>query len=237
VTVVFSPGDPVTNTYLCNQPLLDGVTLLNEGTPPFPKSQTAETIPVVIHDGGTRDLSADTPADVQADSWRVLAFQEVAGTYYECMEFCEVDDGGQEGLLSTLCEGFLGSGESGWLDEGGEPIYSPTGTGPAYPGTGASGGLFETGDTVGGPAGGYVTAFGPYHEQGLGTPKNALGGISNPVAFTASGDGYVGPPVNKVGSSISVLEPVLTAGAGGGTVEMIFKNTSTGAVRRYIFNG
>ena len=42
VTVVFIPGKPVTNTYLGSQPLLDGITNLNEGTPPVPKKQVGD---------------------------------------------------------------------------------------------------------------------------------------------------------------------------------------------------
>jgi hypothetical protein len=47
VTVMFVPGTPTTTTYLLNQPLLDSVTLLNEGTPPFPKSRMAPAAPAV----------------------------------------------------------------------------------------------------------------------------------------------------------------------------------------------
>lgn len=237
VTIVFAPGNPVTNTYLQLQPLLDSVTLLNEGTPPFPKSQLAQTIPVVIHDGGVRNLVDDTPADVQSDNWRVLAFQEVTGTYYEGMQFLSVDDGGALGLLTSICEGQLGIGSSGWSTEGGDKIYSPTGGGPPLGGVGASGGLFETGDTVGSPSGGMVLTFGPYLEQGLGLPKNVLGGIPNPVAFIASGNGYVGPAINQVGSSIAVLEPLNTPGQPGGSVEVILKDTTFFTVDRWFFNG
>jgi hypothetical protein len=241
VTVVFAPcKEAVTNTYLEQQPLLDSVTLLNEGTPPFPKSQLAETKHVVIHDGGTRDLDDDTAGDVQTDEWRVLAFEEVTGTYYECMEFQELDnanDGGQTGLISTICEGTLGLGFSGYDEDEGEPIYSPSGGGASLGGVGASGGLFETGDYVGGPVGGFVLSFGPFLEQGVATPKNQLGGISNPVVFIPSGDGYIGPPINQVGNSIAVLEPLLKPGQPGGTVEVILKDTTFFTVERWIFNG
>lgn len=237
VTVVFSPGSPVTNTYLGAQPLLESVTLLNEGTPPIPKSQTSVYTPVVVHDGGTRDLSADTPVDVLADDWRVLSFEDAAGTYYESMEFTEVDDGGTTGLITSICEGLLGVGDSGLLLDGGDPIYSPTGGGASFGGVGASANLFDTGTTVGSPAGGMVLDFGPYHEFGVGTPRNALGGIPNPVSFVASGNGYVGPQINQVGTKIAILEPINKPGQPGGTVTVLLKDTTSLVVEQWVFNG
>jgi len=247
VTVVFAAGNPVTNTYLEQQPLLDSTTLLNEGTPPYPKSQTAETDPVVIFGPDSADwryLDVDTPADVQSDPWRVLSFREESGTYYEGMEFQELTDGGSEGLLSTLCEAtILTPGEAGWSDEGGDILYSPTGTGPPLGGAGASANLFQVLDgqgnpvTIGSPIGGFVTELTGYQEIGMGIPKNELGGIPTVVPFIASGGGYVGPPINRVGSSIAVLEPVFNPENLGGSVLMVFKNTVTGAIRRYVFNG
>jgi len=50
VTVMFIPGKPVTNTYLGGVGLLDGVTLLNEGTPPMPKSQVVDTSVYLLYD-------------------------------------------------------------------------------------------------------------------------------------------------------------------------------------------
>ena len=54
VTVVFTAGKPVTNTYLLRQPVLDSVTLLNEGTPPVPRSQVGPSIMVI--DGDPEEL-------------------------------------------------------------------------------------------------------------------------------------------------------------------------------------
>jgi len=239
VTVVFAPGKPVSNTYLCSQPLLDGVTNLNEGTPPFIKSQDEKAHQIVVYGDETdyRELAADTPADVLTDPFRVLAFEEATGSYYEGLEFCEVTDGGQTGLISSICEGTLGQGASGWSSEGGDIIYSPTGGGASLGGVGASGGLFDTGTTTGEPLGGFLLTFGPYYEQGVGTPQSSLGGIPGTVAFTASGGGYEGPAINLVGSQIAVLEPLLKPGAQGGSVEVILKDTTFLTVTRYVFNG
>jgi len=253
VTVVFAPGRPVTNTYLSGQPLLDSVTLLNEGTPPYPKSQTAEINPIVIYGappGNYRNLSTDTPVDVQADPWRVLSYENVTGTYYEGMEFQEISDDGTTDLISMICEGQLPVGDSGFLPAGGDKIYSPTGTGPPLVGYGASANLFETGLTVGGPGGGFVLEYGPadslpypigsvppFYEQRVGTPQNALGGIPGPVVFIASGGGYVGPTINRVGGQIAVLEPINKPGQPGGSVEVILKDTTFFTVQRFIFNG
>jgi hypothetical protein len=117
VTVVYSPGAPYTKTYLEAQPLLDSITLLNEGTPPIPKQQTTDASPEVMFGGQFNDpndvLNTD-PDFVLNDPYRYLEDVDDPEALYECMEFCEIDNGGSTGLLSSICDdSYCGSG---WLD-------------------------------------------------------------------------------------------------------------------------
>lgn len=123
VTVSFAPGKPITNTYLCSQPLLDSVTLLNDTTPPVPKSQVIDTIREVVFGSAINDPE-DTLYDdmdfVLNDPFRVVQFSDDPDALYENIEFCTVDDGGQEGLLSSICDGPApGMGLVGLTLEGG----------------------------------------------------------------------------------------------------------------------
>jgi hypothetical protein len=107
VTVTFAPGKAVTNTYLCSQPFSGSVTKLNEGTPPYPMSQTAETTREVIY-GAMLNDPTDTLGDIDFilnDPFQSVHFTDPEGSQYEQLEFCEVDDGGQTGLLSIFCDG------------------------------------------------------------------------------------------------------------------------------------
>lgn len=114
LTIVFAPGKPVTTTYLAQQPLLDSITLLNEGTPPFPKSQRASTTTTAVSGTGTNthyqwlEYTDSSPTGVGDDP------------FYDKMQFFEVTDGGNTGLLSSMCEGALGGGSSGYsaIEEG-----------------------------------------------------------------------------------------------------------------------
>lgn len=112
VTVLFIPGLPVTSTYLEDQPLLDGVTLLNAGTPPYPKSQVSAT-------------SSDP--------------------LYDELEFIEVDNDGETGIIASICEGGPGEGFSGLATDEGELVYDSDGN--------------PTGDYVGFPVGAEVFHF------------------------------------------------------------------------------
>jgi len=170
VTVMFLPGKPVTNTYLALQPLLDGVTLLNEGTPPIPKSQVGNAVATVV-DG-------------------VLTYSDVAGTHYEDLEFIEVTNGGSPGLLAAICEGGPGLGFSGLATDEGEDIYSLTGTGDPLGGAGFMANHFATGDKVGRAVGAEVFAFeGTQFWQKVVTPKDASYDPSGGLLF-ASGGSY-----------------------------------------------
>lgn len=123
VTVSFAPGKPVTSTYLKAQPLLDSVTLLNEGTPPFPKSQTATATSSVVS-GSALNNPNDTLNDgdldfILNDPYQTLEFTDVEGSLYDQLSFFELDDKGQRGLISIVCDGPApGEGFSGLAVEG-----------------------------------------------------------------------------------------------------------------------
>lgn len=210
VTIVFIPGKPVTNTYLQAQPLLDSVTLLNEGTPPVPKSQQGTdywkiaTVPDSI--GASLGSSIGTSAGGPL-GYDILTFTNDPDALYEELDFFEVESG-DEGLLSSYCEGVLPAGESGYSSEGGDPIYSPDGTGAPLGGTGASAGLYETGLTTGSPMGGFVlTLSGSEFWEKVPAPVTELrpsaGGTEIPNSYLyASGGDYVGPVVDDTGKVI-----------------------------------
>lgn len=113
VTITFAAGKPVTSTYLRTQPLYQSVTLLNEGTPPVPKSQlgTSESISVF---GSVLNNPRSVLNDknfVLNDPLRVLHHVDPDGSLYDHLRFMQVDDGGQTGLLSIACDGLSpGSG-------------------------------------------------------------------------------------------------------------------------------
>lgn len=249
VTVVFSPGRTVTNTYLCSQPVLDSVTLLNEGTPPVPKSQSTfyerHVVygPDILTDPPVDDrLLADdalNPPNVLGDDYRVHVFREgddpataLADSLYENMEFCEVSSEGQTGVLSTICEGTLGQGASGWDPDVGDPIYSPTGTGPQYPGAGWSGNLFESGGYVGEPFGPFVLSIGTYQETGF-TPQASLGGLLG-QGFVWGGGGVEGIRWSPGASPMPVWQPVLVGGSDSSVV-ITMQDTGTGATTVWEF--
>ena len=161
VTVIYVPGKPITNTYLLNQPVLDGVTNLNEGTPPFPTSMTEDPVWKIWAGGAFYDpdqVGSIPASDTLSDPHKEITFTEDPDILYEQMEFFEVADGGQTDLISFPCDGdnILSSETAGFDDDAGDPIYSHTGGGTPLGGVGDSANLFETGDHVGAPVGGYV---------------------------------------------------------------------------------
>jgi hypothetical protein len=96
VTVTFAPGKPITKTYLCSQPIEGSVTLLNEGTPPFPKSQDDATTREVEFGSKINDPSDvldDAESLVLNDPHRYVNFKDTAASRYAGMEYCEVVDG------------------------------------------------------------------------------------------------------------------------------------------------
>jgi hypothetical protein len=204
VTVIFRPGKPVTNTYLAAQPLLDGVTLLNEGTPPVPKSQIAHSEIELVTGSHLTDPEDVLDVDVDfvvTDPHRTLRHGDVAGTLYEDLEFIEVDNDGETGLIAAICEGGPGQGVSGYSSDEGEDIYDSDG--------------LPTGDKVGTAIGAEVFDFsGTQFWQDanfLPTPDFAQrGGMPGGILF-ASGGTFTNPVVDLDGN---ILPGQLVAGGG-----------------------
>lgn len=122
VQVSFAPGKPLTLTYLCSQPLLDGTTLLNEGTPPFELAQVMKDD--IFLAWGSRindpnDVLNTDPDFILNDPFRFLDFSSDKKTQYEDIEFCEVTDG-MPCELSPFCDDNIpGASEAGF--PGNEP--------------------------------------------------------------------------------------------------------------------
>lgn len=117
VTVSFVAGRPVTNTYLCSQPLMQSVTLLNEGTPIVPLSQVGSAIREEVFGSQINDpTDTVSPGDadfITNDHFRYVTFIDDPNVLYEALETCSVDDGGASNVLSIACDG--PSPENGWI--------------------------------------------------------------------------------------------------------------------------
>jgi len=248
VTVLFTPGKPVTSTYLASQPLLDGVTLLNEGTPPVPKSQTAEsTIETVYgsHLNDPEDVLNDDPDFVLNDPHRVISHTDVEGSLYEALQFIEVDNDGETDLIASICERGPGTGFSGLATTEGEDVYSKTGAGASLGGVGNMAGHNATGTKVGLSVGAEVFDFSGtqfWHDANfLPQPDwQQKGGMPGGMLF-ASGGNFVNPVVDASGAIIpgavvagggvlgpgsAVLHPTYPAkGAVGGDQGRIYRRT------------
>jgi hypothetical protein len=177
VTVTFAAGKPVTNTYLCSQPLNQSVTLLNEGTPPVPKSQIGGAVREEVFGSALNDPT-DTLGSVDYilnDSFRTVTFRDDSGILYEALEFCEVDDGNETNLLSIMCDG--PSPEAGWIEM-------------ALSGTSFS-------DQFSLPGG-------PKIWKGSTVATDTVGGFSQTSVLHASGNGYIG---GNLGPGTAVLYP------------------------------
>jgi hypothetical protein len=109
VKVTYAPGKPITKTYVCSQPLLNGVTLLNEGTPDFVKSQVGSDL--IEMNWGSRindpnDVLNKDPDFILNDPFRYLEAQKNPKIIYEDIEFCEVQEG-DFCRLSSFCDDTL----------------------------------------------------------------------------------------------------------------------------------
>lgn len=177
VTVSFAAGKPVTNTYLCSQPLLQSVTLLNEGTPPVPKSQIGGAIREEVFGSALNDPT-DTLGSIDYilnDSFRSVTFVDNSDVLYEALEFCEVDDGNSKNVLSIMCDG--PSPEAGWIEM-------------ALSGTAFS-------DQFSLPGG-------PKIWKGSTVATDTVGGFLQNSVLHASGNGYIG---GHLGPGTAVLYP------------------------------
>lgn len=106
VTINFAPSKPLTTTYICSQPLLDGTTLLNEGTPYYTKSLVGKFMRDIEFGSKVNDpndtLNND-PDFITNDPYRFVNFSKSQNCEYENIEFCEVSEG-EDCLLSVFCD-------------------------------------------------------------------------------------------------------------------------------------
>jgi len=226
VTVVFIPGLPNTKTYLQVQPLLDSITLLNEGTPPVPQSQTMASEKEIVYGSLLGDPNAPLGGILLLnDPYRVLKLKNDPSSLYENLEFIQVTNGGFSGGIAIAGEGMIGQGFSGWSNakedipsglsaEGDDVIYEPSGAGSVgsigcegeIPGFKGSTPLCPTDEVVGRAVGAHVMDFrGTMFWQENKTParEDFEQGAGMPGCFLyASGGSYMGPVVDSQGQII-----------------------------------
>jgi hypothetical protein len=200
VTVSYAVGKPLTLTYLCNQPLLDGCTLLNEGTPPYQKGLVGKDSGMLAW--GSRindpnDLLNTDPDFILNDPFRFLDFQPDPKVVYEDIEFCEVSDG-EECRLTPFCDDSVpGAAEAG------APGNEPGDIGNGLIDVGLSGAGFTETEAItfsDGPAGPYgavsakvfLEASGGDEDMGGNLNESLLFTPLGPVSPTAPEDGNVG---------------------------------------------
>lgn len=123
VTVDYMVGKPLTLPYICSQPLLDGTTLLYEGTPYYTKSLVGQDDGLLQWGSQINDPSDtlnDDPDFLLNDPYRFLLFKSKEGVVYEQISFCEQSEG-QTCLLTPICDdNVLGSDQAGapWNEPG-----------------------------------------------------------------------------------------------------------------------
>lgn len=124
VSIVYYPGKPFTNTYLEAQKLLDSMTVLNEGTPPVPKSRQNPDVVDIYVDGEykAKILKTDSSGEIVP-----LYGPPTYESMYENMQFTEVTDDGWTHLITIAGEGFLQPGFTGWSTTEGEITYDSNG--------------------------------------------------------------------------------------------------------------
>ena len=108
VTVVCRVNDKPTTTYLKNQPLLESVNLLNEETPSFAKSRLLDTIRT-IKSGTAMGDTVSSEGDpltgiVSTSNHQAVGFETDPNDLYESLSFVQVDNGGDEDLISSFCD-------------------------------------------------------------------------------------------------------------------------------------
>ena len=107
VTVTFAVGKPVTQTYLCNQPIEETVTVLNEGTPPVPSGldQAAErTIVAGSKINDPEDVLDAAESLVLNDPLQVVTFTDDGDSIYADLQFCTKEDGDSV-HITPICDG------------------------------------------------------------------------------------------------------------------------------------
>lgn len=96
-----------TKTYLKNQEVLSSITLLNEGTPPVPKSQIADAIREVVFGSGVnivQDVLNNDPDFFLNDPSKSVQFRD-PNERYENLEFIEKELGSDE-PITIACDDF-----------------------------------------------------------------------------------------------------------------------------------
>ena len=105
--VTFSPGPPITKTYLLTQPLKDGITNLNEGTPPYLLTQLGKLQRSIASDppreGEIIDLISEDPGFASQDPTSLVEYSHDSA--YSSVEFFQVENGQETGLISTPDDG------------------------------------------------------------------------------------------------------------------------------------
>lgn len=168
--VTFSPGRPITKSYLRSQPLKDGITNLNEGTPPYLLTQLAKLQRSVLNspprEDEINDVVAEHPDFESQDPTRLVEFSHDSA--YSSVEFFQVDNGAELGVLSTPDDGIAPAKGLAHIDLFGRMFSETLAPPPAYP--------FEQG---GGAPGAFLVAGG-------GSDRNtgSLGGGATQGAVT-----------------------------------------------------
>ena len=204
VTVNYAPGPPYTQTYVCTQPLLDGVTLLNEGTPSFETSQASRDVRLL--EWGSRindpnDTLNNDPDFILNDPFRYLDFTVDPKVQFEEINFCEVSEG-ETCLLSPFCD----ENSPGAADAG-QPWNSPGDIGNGLIEVEVSGLMFTENEPISfsdGPVNSYgqMSARTFLRASGDGVPPG--GNLNQAMLFTPLGPGSapVQSPEGTVGWSV-----------------------------------
>ena len=168
--ITFSPGRPVTKSYLRSQPLKDGITNLNEGTPPYLLTQLAQLQRSVLseppREDEINDVVAEHPDFDSQDPTRLVEFSHDSA--YSSVEFFEVSNGAETGVISTPDDGIAPAKGLAHIDLQGRMFAETLAPPPAYP--------FEQG---GGAPGAFLVAGG-----GSGRNTGSLGGGETQGAVT-----------------------------------------------------
>jgi len=146
------------------------VTLLNEDTPYFPRQLVGEATRIEAF-GSALNNPNDTLGDpdfILNDPYRYVEFVDegtagCAQDRYGCAQFFELDDGGQECLLTTICDGPAPERGLVQMDFGGL-AFEENGPGPKS--VGAYGGQF-------GALGCFILSGGANEESLLAPDANA----------------------------------------------------------------
>ncbi|MEC7108980.1 MAG: hypothetical protein VXX11_03105 [Planctomycetota bacterium] len=179
--IAFSPGLPITKTYLLNQPLHDGITTLNEGTPPYLLTQLGmlqrSVSPDPPREDEINDLISEHP-DFQAQDPTALVEYD-HDSAYSSVDFFQVENGGETDLISSLDDGIAPAKGLAEINLDGRMFVETLAPPPAHP--------FEQG---GGSPGSFLTLGGGAHTMtgmlGGGEVQGAVTWPTAPSRPTAS---------------------------------------------------